>query len=348
MKLRYLFFCLKRTLKKPVNQLLLLLLPVLTILFLIFMENEQERALQVAVYTEEENGFSADLRDKLVNREGIIQFYPCESEEALYLDVASGRAECGYILPGLLEENLNAGRKRNLVDLVVSSSTTLSGLTNEIVYSELFEEYSLIILQDYLQNDSAYRAVYADDPLHSDAEIANLYRKYMANGSTFAFDFVGAYSDYSSVTHGLMLHSVTGLVGILVLLGGFSGLFSYAGDEKNSRFSHVPPKEKRILSLLCLFCPVLLFGADGALCLMIGGYFTAPIMWGRFVLYGGLILLLCLVFRLFLRFRTVLSAIMTLYLLGCLIFTPIFIDVTVYLPFLKPFCRFFVVGYLFW
>lgn len=347
MKLRYLFFCLKRTLKKPVNWLLLLLLPVLTVIFLLFMGNEKERSLQVAVYTEEETGFSANLRDKLVNREGIIQFYECESEDILYRDVASGRAECGYVLPGSLKEDLNSGRKRNLVDLVVSSTTTLSGLTNEIVYAELFEEYSLIILQDYLQNDSAYSALYANTPLQSDTEIANLYRKYMANGSTFAFDFTGAYSDYASVTRGMALHAVTGLVGILLLLGGFSGLFSYAEDEKNNRFSHIPLREKRVISLLCLLCPALVFGAAGALCLTISGYFTEPAMWGRFALYGGSVLLLCLIFRLFLRFRTVLSAVMTLYLLGCLIFTPIFIDITVYFPYLKPFCRLFIVGYLF-
>ena len=347
MKLRYLLYCFKRTLKKPVNWLLLILLPVLTVLFLLLMDNENERALKVAVYTSEDNGFSSNIVDKLVHRDGIILFYACESEEELYRDVASGRAECGYVLPESLEENLNAGLKRNLVDLVVSSSTTLSGLTNEIVYAELFEEYSLIILQDYLQNDSAYRTLYADDTLQSDVKIANLYRKYMANGSTFAFDFVGSYSNYSSVTRGLMLHSVTGLVGIIVLLGGFSGLFSYVGDEKNSRFSHVPLREKRILSLICLFCPVLIFWTAGALCLLISGYFTASAMWGRYILYGGLILLLCLIFRLFLRFRTVLSAIMTLYLLGCLIFTPIFIDITADLPYLKPFCRLFIIGYLF-
>lgn len=334
---RYLILSVKRTLKKPFSILLLCLFPLITFLFLNF--GSQETGLYVAVHADAGDGFSQKLVSKLADRNGIYHFYQVDSKELLYQDVASGYAECGYVFPDELLDNLDAGRKKNLVDVVVSTSTTMSKITNEIVYSELFEEYSLCILEDYLTESGTLEGI-------TDSEIESLYRKYLSNGSTFAFDFTGAYQDYHAIRNGMTEHTVTGMIGILILLGGFSGLFQYADDNKQKIYASIPASSKRLLALTQIACPLLLFLLAGGLCLVQIGSFTDTGSILRYLCYGLLVLLVCILLYPFLRFRMILLVILPLYLIGCMIFTPMFIDITLYLPKLAWISRLFITYYL--
>lgn len=335
---RAVFCFLKRSLKKPLYILLLLLFPLMTVFFL-YSDSEESR-LNVALYTQSDNDFSQEIVSKLVSRDGVYHFYSVPSEDALYQDVLSGHAECGYIFPENLLDQLNLGRKKNLVDLIVSSSTTMSKITNEIVYSELFELYSLRILEDYLIHDSLLEN---PDP----EQIESLYQKYLTNGSTFAFDITGAYQDYTSVRKGLTLHMFIGLVGILILLGGLSGLLQYTEDEQKKRHEHVPFSQKKYIAFLQITCPLLLFFIAGAISLAIAGYFTEPSFLLRYLCYGLLTLIFCMLLYPLRRFRMMLLTFLPLYLLGCLIFTPVFIDLSLYLPKLAWISRIFITYYLF-
>ena len=334
---RYFILSIKRTLKKPFILVLLCLLPLITFLFT--HANTTEKELYVGVYTDAPSGFSYMLTEKLANRDGIYHFYIVSSAKQLYQDVASGYAECGYIFPAQLLDNLNQGKKKNLVDLITSSSTTMSKITNEIVYSELFEEYSLCILETYLSNDSPLENV-------TTAEIEALYREYLSNGSTFAFDIIEAYKDYSTLSTNITQHAVTGIIGILILLGGFSGLFQYATDHQNMLYANLPFAQTKMIAFIQILCPLVLFSLTGGLCLFQIGYFTGIGSLIQYLLYILLTLILCLLLYPLLRFRMMLVCLLPLYLLGCLIFTPIFIDISVYLPNLRWIGYLFITNYL--
>lgn len=339
--IKCLLLYMKRILKKPVYLILLLLFPALAVFF--SYTDSQENRLNIALYTQADSGFTYDLVQNILSRKSVCHFYLSPSEERLYQDVLTGHAECGYLFPDDLSDRLDQGKKTNLVDLVISSSTTMSKITNEIVYSELFELYSLHILESYLLNDSLLSEYESPDP----SEMEALYRKYLTNDSTFAFDIENSYDDYSSVKKGLTVHIFVGMTGILILLGGISGLLQYTEDEEKKRHDHVPFSFRKYLACIEIFSPLLLFIVTGALCLLITGYFSQPSHLVNYLLYAVLSFLLCLFFYPLRRKRTIFLTVLPLYLLGCLVLTPIFMDVTTYLPDLSWISRFFITDYLF-
>lgn len=163
----------------------------------------------------------------------------------------TGDAECGYVFHAGLVDALNTGKKQDLIDLVISAETTLADVSNEVVYAELFEEYSLAILTDYLLTDSVL-----ENP--STSEIESLYRENMVNGSTFAFDYSGSYSSYHGIRSGLSSQVLKGLCSILILLGGFLGLLNYCGSAEAQIYCAVTKNGRKFLLFAELFPPVLL------------------------------------------------------------------------------------------
>ena len=71
--------------------------------------------MNIAISVEEsgENALGNALADSLVNRPrgedaGMFRFYLCRGEEEVKAEVASRRAECGYVIYAGLEEKLDA------------------------------------------------------------------------------------------------------------------------------------------------------------------------------------------------------------------------------------------------
>lgn len=333
----YLFFNLKRCLKRPAMLALLLLFPVFAIMYR-SLGADHEQDLCVCVYAEQEDSFCEQLAEKLTQRDGVVTFIRTASEEELYHTVMTGDAECGYVFHAGLLDSLNEGKKKDLVDVVISAETTLRDVTDEIVYAELFEEYSLAILTDYLLQDD----VLENPPL---SEIEALYRENMTNGSTFAFDYTGAYSSYQGIRSGLSIQVLKGLCSILLLLSGFLGLLNYCVSAEAQVYCAVTKTGRKFLLLAELLPPVLLttFAAIFSL------FFTGAISDGRDLLrlftYALLVLLFCALLYVVLRKRTIILFLLPFYLLGCLIFTPVFVDISTFIPALRPICLLFLPYY---
>lgn len=333
----YLIFNLKRCLKRPVMLVLLLLFPVFAWMYL-SLGADREQELCVCIYAGQDDPFCVQLALKLTQRDGVVTFIRSDSEADLYHAVITGDAECGYVFHTGLLEALNEGKKQDLVDVVISSETTLRDVTDEIVYAELFEEYSLAILTDYLLEDDVL-----ENP--SLSEIEALYRENMTNGSTFAFDYTGAYSSYHGIRSGLGIQVLKGLCSILLLLSGFLGVLNYSGSAEAQVYCAVTKTGRKFLLLAEIFPPVLLTTLASVLCLYFTGAMSSPHALPRLLGYALLVVLFSLLLYAVLRKKTIILFLLPFYLLGCLIFTPVFVDITTFIPALRPICLFFLPYY---
>lgn len=333
----YMIINIKRCLKRPAMLFLLLLFPLFSAVFLKFGK-DREQMLCVSVYTDGQDSFSAGLVDKLLHREGVVTFVAADSEEALIQSVIAGDSECGYVIPAGLFDSLNEGKKKNLIDVVISSETTMMDVTNEIVYAELFEEYSLSILTDYLLNDQVL-----DDP--DTDEIEALYRQNMADGSTFAFDYAGKYSSYQGVRRGMGVQAMTGLCSILILLSGFLGVLGYADNAEAQIYCNICKNGRKILLLAEILPPVLITTTAGIAALQIAGALRTPGGLVRLLGYALLVTVFSMLLYALFRKKTVILFLLPFYLLGCFVFTPVFIDITMFVPALKPVCMLFLPYY---
>lgn len=332
----------KRQLKRPSFLFILLIFPIFTFLFTL-TNLEKSSSIRVALYCQEPSEFTTLLMDKLVARNGLIHFYICESKEMLMSDVSKKSAECGYIFYADLLEKLNNGKRKNQIDLIVSPSSTMSKVTNEVVYSELFEEYSLQLLKDYTKTD----ALLADyDSSSVQLNIETLYRLHMEDGSTFSFEYENSADTYETTSAPFLLEPVKGLIAVLILLSGFSGALNYYNDKESHIFDNALFFQGSSLRILSIAAPVILSTMIGFLCIIFFGSkssFSQSFL--TLLLYALAVIGFSSILTFMVKNKLIFASLIPIILIGSLIFTPVFIDFSTFVPLLKPLRYFFLPFY---
>ena len=112
--------------------LLLLALPAACGL-LFAAQRSEENTLAVALYCEAPDSMTGAALDSLCEEGGIFRFYRCESEEQVLREVASRKAECGYVFPEGLESKMKKGKATRSIASYSSPSSVASYLAHEVV-----------------------------------------------------------------------------------------------------------------------------------------------------------------------------------------------------------------------
>ena len=77
----------------------------------------------------------------------IFRFYPCDSEEQLKAEVASGKAECGYVISPGIKQKLDRKEYKRSILVYSAPSTVLASLSTEVVFAALMELYGKDIFE---------------------------------------------------------------------------------------------------------------------------------------------------------------------------------------------------------
>lgn len=342
----------KRFLKKGSFVVLLILLPAAAWLLHTAQQNSSNE-IRIAVYVaaEADNELGVQMLDTLRAEESeMFTFYVCPNEQKLKEDVAARKAECGYIiLPGL-KEKLDTKSFKRSIEVYSAPSTVLSRLTTEIVFASLAENYNRFLLADYVAYTELFDAVALPETAarQSLAEQAEtLYEKWRLSGETFHFEFIyqnRAASDGGSKTS--TVFPIRGLIAVyLFVIGMYSAIINRRDWDKGI-FQPLPYRYRYLCAFACLAAPVMLAGVSA---------FTA--LWsGRSLGTGslelaallGYLLIICLFSWLlghYLPGTQVLSSLIPFFIIGSLIFCPVFIDVGTLFPALKPVGRLFIPYY---
>ena len=193
------FLCCKRYLKRIPFLLLLAALP-LTALAASRMENRKDGTVRIAVccLDPEPASLGNRLKENLLARDtGLFSFYPCENEQQVRDHVAARKAECGYLIPENLEQKINSGRFKRSITVFSAPSTVTASLSTEVVFSELAAIRNKDILEDYVEQGAAFDALGAagsPERKKASGQAGDLYKERMEDGSTFRFEYVYTYS----------------------------------------------------------------------------------------------------------------------------------------------------------
>lgn len=203
--MRFFFIFCKRQFKHPSFFLLPIALLLLCGLFVRLSPPEEAHA-RIALYASPKDASSAAVCKKLTDasfpsEENILYtFYIADSEESLREDVATKRAECGFLFPKGLFASVNAGTIREQITIVTAPDSLLQSIASETVFAAWFEEYVLVSLTDYMETimpdampDTLPNA--ANTPSYPASEMEKLYRMYLENGSVFSFSYENTAED---------------------------------------------------------------------------------------------------------------------------------------------------------
>lgn len=338
---------LKRTLKNLPFLLLLLLFPLCSFLLSRSFDSAADSRIEVGLCLTTEDALTETLCEKLVNgTDSLFMFSMISSEEDLIKKIQSNRLECGYVFHKNLGKELDRSHVKNLITVYVSENTTCTGILNELVYANLFEEYSLTLLQESLTTAGhlPFTEQEAEEfglPPVTENTIEEYYRSHLTDDSTFRFDirFVSDTEILSSDMTGIGSATTPlfrGLASLFLLLCGFLALLTAYQDEKNGLYTKLYGINRILFPRIAQLTFLLPAGISCLFGLALSGSVTAPVREAvALFCYLAVLLLFYMILGAVIRNHTVLCAAFPMILLCTLIFTPVIADLTAFFPWLK-------------
>lgn len=230
---------LKRMLLKK-SILVSLALMVVVSVFIAGLEDKSDNTFLAAVFDE-----SGAYEELLRAHEGLVRFQVCGSAEEVEELVLRDEAECGYVLPQNLTENIAARRANRTVTVYEDADSMCVPLVNEVIFNIIFRHVSLAWYQDYMSEYSTDLAS-TQKAFYSQIEL----------GRTFGIELmtVGEGSSASAAVDNKRAYPVLTVVTAAVILCGAQGLLTVVEDYRKGRRY----KQSRIkLTVLTICLPML-------------------------------------------------------------------------------------------
>lgn len=217
------------------------------------LEDKSDTTFIVAVFDE-----SGAYEEVLGSHDSLVRFHICNSADEVEKLVLTNRAECGYILPKDLTDNMIAGRANRTVTVYEDSDSICVPLVNEVVFSAVFRHVSLEWYKDYVS------AFHADLALTEE-----VFADQIALGKTFdiAFMTVGEDRVENAETGSARTYPVTIVVAIAVIICGVQGALAAAEDYRKGRFDKRSRGKIAVLTIVLPMITAAVFGAGMAICL---------------------------------------------------------------------------------
>lgn len=326
------FLSCKRYMRKVSFLLILLVLPAVT--FLVRgLEKKEGQQVRIAVCTEsaganglESEALETELLKSLVEEErgegtGLFQFYPCEDEEQVKAQVASRKAECGYVISGDLRRKLDERDYKRCIRVYSAPSTVLADLSTEVVFAALMKLYDREIFLDYVQEGEKGLEELA----------GQLYDKWLNNGSTFRFAY--HYQNQSGLKgedepETVRVFPVRGIVAVYLLLAGMYSAVMLGYDEEKGLFLPLPSGKRLACRLAVLAAPVFLAALSAFGALKTGGCLQDGAKEIRLMgLYALAVCIFSYGMKVVCRKPQAVCCLIPLFLVGSLVFAPVFVDI---------------------
>lgn len=335
------WFSCKRQLKRPAFLLMLLMLPFLLAGSAKFGEKD-DSGIRIALYAGDDE-FTQDIIDSLVNAEGMFQFYQCRSGQELKDDVASRRAECGYLFLPDFKEKLDKGKYRRSIGVYSAPSTVAASLSTEVVFSRIMEVYGRELLLDYTMTGEVFGDLNRQEAWD---EMEQLYNQYYGNGSTFSFRYETEDRTELKKQGGKAVFPVRGIAAVYVFVTGIFAAVSLCTDEKKGLFIPVPFHQKPWCSIASMLGPVFLAACSGFMGIWLSGSMDRGIAGkareaGIMAAYVLIVVMAAWILKLLVKNPLALCGLIPFLTMASLALCPVFLDIGMWIPGLDNLARLF-------
>lgn len=331
----WLYLLVKRQLKNPVIIAFIVMMPIIAgIITNVSSLNKVERP-RVGIVMQDDDACAVMTKNYLINGDYSVDFYEAESAEALERDIEDNGTECGYIIGRNLTEKLDSGQYDGVVKLLICRSNFVSSMTNEIFFSAMFKAYSPEIAINYVKSVKAFEK----HAVRAEEEIREGYAEYLAGDETFKIEF----KILDSTDSGEMekLEDKTGtfpvrpILMILVYIAGLFGIVQYYIDAGKGAFITLPKSYRIVGKPLYALIGSLLFAVSVVITLAVTGELQGASDIFKMCIYVAAVTVFAWIVATVVRSESGMIALIPVLLIACLILCPVFINITVYLPFTK-------------
>lgn len=370
----------KRYLHRISFLLILLLLPAAAF-FVRGLEKKEGTKILIAVCVGEDSSaersseiesepssLEQELIADLISRNasgGMFQFYLCDNEEELKDEVASRRAECGYVFLSGLREKLDAKKYKRSIRVYSAPSTVTAELSAEVVFAALIRRYDRELFLQYVETGEVFFSISGTEQREElQKESEALYDAWRNDGGTFRFVYEYGQkpeAEGSILQNGsaqgqsvrdqetsvdTVLFPVRGIVSVYVFIIGLYGAAVTLTDEKKGLYHMLPASGRIPCQLASIMGPVALAAVSGLAALASGGSMTGiGKEIGIMAVYVAAVTVLSWLIRQICRRDAVVCCLIPFFLIGSLVFCPVIVDVGRYIPALEAAGKWFLPWY---
>lgn len=216
------------------------------------MENSTETSIVAAVY--DADGF---MEESLTQYQGLVKFVLCSSEEEVKQMVLRDKAECGYILPAQILEQMAQRKADGSIIVYEDGDAVAARVVDEVLFQKLFHCASLQWFEGYIAEKSGSENM-------ENLEISSVVEEQIAKDKTFAIQIERLGEEQIPPAFPARLLVVGG-----VLLCALQGLAQAGVDWQKKRFYKY---NRAVIVLITVVQPVVMGMLAGGTALVVTGW----------------------------------------------------------------------------
>lgn len=339
----------KRVLSSPLMVVLLIAMPVSGLIIYNLPAASGDGKPRAVLYVEDEDEIAKGTVEQLIMSDGTITYYRADSQNTLYQDISSGKADFGYVIRKDLSGRLDRKSYDEAIVMVAKEQSYITAISNEIVFKEMFRKYSVRIAENYLVN---LETETVDKDILKKAFRDKIERYSMDAGiSYFRFEMLEPESgnagsiDTTSLENVSVAYPVRGVLGVLVMVAALCGAVFYSSDRKKGVFAALSSESVPLLAIIYVLVPTALFAVSAEITLAFTGIGAFPYEIWRMFLYVMLLTAVAGLLGLVIKDANVLAGAIPVLTVASLVFCPVFINLTGVVPVIRYICRLLPVYY---
>lgn len=218
----------------------------------VHMENSTETSIVAAVY--DADGF---MEKTLTQYQGLVKFVLCSSEEEVKQMVLRDKAECGYILPAQILEQMAQRKADDSIIVYEDGDAVAARVVDEVLFQKLFHCASLQWFEGYIAEKLGSENM-------ENLEISSVVEEQIAKDKTFAIQIERLGEEQVPPAFPARLLVVSG-----VLLCALQGLAQAGVDWQKKRFYKY---NRAVIVLITVVQPVVMGMLAGGTALVVTGW----------------------------------------------------------------------------
>ncbi len=290
----------KRIFHKYSFIMILLLIPLSIPAAKIAITQEDSGIMNIALYAEGENNPAAhDIINKLTASDSVLRFTVFKTYEKAENAVLKKDVDCAWIFPENTKQKISDYVSDNptkpIVKVIVTEENTMTRLSNEKLYSVLFQHISYETYKDFLFKHDIISENTSDDIILSH------YNKYIYEDSLVEIQKMDSDVEIGN-SENYLLTPIRGILAILIMLCGFASAMYFLSDQAEGKYDWLSYRKKLAPAFGSCLSAIATSSVAVLIALYLSGMFTkAYLEITAMILYAlsatGFCLILCILFR---------------------------------------------------
>lgn len=322
----------KSLVRKKSFWLCIALIP-LFVLFVSVTSKDDSGVLKIGVLYDDSDEAGKEIAESLINDDHLIRFFRADDEKSSIHDIVRGRLDALWIFDGDTEGRIReffAGKsKEPFVRVFEREGSITLFMSHEFLYGAMYPKIAYIIYEDFVKRNLVPKTEITEE------QIKEAYEKHADTGSIVVFDTVEGEKAEQKTDY--LTLPLRGLLSLTVLLSALAGALYYRHDLEIGKYNCLSAKKRLFPAYATVFPAAFICGVAVYLTLIASSQVESA-AWEALAtaLYIWAVTSVGVLFGLIIPSVRALGAVVPMYMLTCMLISPIFYN----LPMLTPIMRF--------